>query len=116
MSLESALSAVADPTRRAICQRLAHGAATAGQLAALFPISRPAVSQHLKVLKAAGLIRPTGPGRLSAYELSPEPLFEIEAWASAVARAWQRAPLPRPHPHGSTGARAATTTVRRTAR
>ena len=58
MDLDSAFRAVADPTRRAILQRLAHGAATTGQLAALFPkISRPAVSQHLKVLREAHLIR-----------------------------------------------------------
>ncbi|NUR09429.1 MAG: winged helix-turn-helix transcriptional regulator [Nocardioidaceae bacterium] len=85
MDVGAALSAVADPTRRAICQQLAHGQATTGQLAALFPISRPAVSQHLKVLRDAGLVRSVGPGRLSAYELDPAPLLEIEAWARAVA-------------------------------
>ena len=63
--------ALADPTRRAICQRLAHGRATVGQLASLFPMSRPAVSQHLRVLKEAGLIRTESHNRLSAYELVP---------------------------------------------
>jgi DNA-binding transcriptional ArsR family regulator len=94
--LDAALLAVADPTRRAICQRLAHGRATVGQLAALFPISRPAVSQHLRVLLDAGLIRRTDSGRQSPYELSPVPLLEIEAWARSVAAAWQGAPLPAP--------------------
>jgi DNA-binding transcriptional ArsR family regulator len=95
VGLDEALAAVADPTRRAICQRLAHGRASTGQLAALFPISRPAVSQHLKVLKDAGLIRLAGEHRLSPYELVPGPLLEIEAWVAVVARSWQAAPLPR---------------------
>ena len=93
--LDRSLDAVADGTRRAILQRLAHGQATVGQLAALFPISRPAVSQHLKQLKDAGLVRTTGPGRLSAYELVPGPLIEIEAWASALVESWTHGPLPR---------------------
>lgn len=93
--IDHGLAAVADPTRRAILQRLAHGQATVGQLADLFPISRPAVSQHLKVLKDAGLVRATGPGRLSAYELDPSPLLEIERWARALADTWEHGPLPR---------------------
>ncbi len=95
MSLDEALSAVADPTRRAICQRLAHGRATVGQLAALFPISRPAVSQHLRVLKTAGLVRLAGSSRLSSYELVAEAFLEIEAWARSLVMSWQNAPLPR---------------------
>jgi DNA-binding transcriptional ArsR family regulator len=93
--LDQSLQAVADRTRRGILQRLAHGHATVGQLAALFPISRPAVSQHLKVLKDAGLVRASGPGRLSSYELAPAPLLEIEQWARALADTWEGGPLPR---------------------
>ena len=93
--LDQALVAVADSTRRAILQRLAHGQATVGQLAALFPISRPAVSQHLRVLREADLVRTSGPGRLSAYELTPAPLLEIGHWAAAVASTWANGPLPR---------------------
>jgi DNA-binding transcriptional ArsR family regulator len=96
VSLDAALAALADPTRRALCQRLAHGRATVGQLAALFPISRPAVSQHLRILKDADLVRPAGDNRLSAYELVPGPLLEVEAWARGVATTWQHAPLPVP--------------------
>lgn len=59
----------------------------------MFPISRPAVSQHLKVLKDAGLVRVVGPGRLSAYELAPAPLLEIEHWVSTLALAWAQGPL-----------------------
>ena len=58
--LDQALNAVADSTRRAILQRLAHGQATVGQLAALFPISRPAVSQHLRILRDADLVSTSG--------------------------------------------------------
>ena len=93
--LDQALQAVADATRRSILQRLAHGQATVGQLAALFPISRPAVSQHLRVLREAELVRTSGPGRLSAYELTPAPLLEIEHWASTLAASWANGPLPR---------------------
>jgi len=96
--LDVTLLAVADPTRRAICQRLAHGRATVGQLASLFPISRPAVSQHLRVLLDAGLVRRSGIHRQTPYELSPAPILEIEAWARSVAEAWQAAPLPGPFP------------------
>ena len=84
-------AALADPTRRAICQRLAHGRATVGQLAALFPMSRPAVSQHLRVLREAGLIQPESGNRLSAYELVPGPLLDVEAWAHRVVTVWERA-------------------------
>ena len=96
MDLDTCFGALADPTRRAICQRLAHGRATVGQLADLFPISRPAVSQHLRVLREADLVRPAGSNRLSAYELAPGPLLEVEAWANRVATTWQHSPLPLP--------------------
>lgn len=91
--LDQALAAAGDPTRRAIIQRLAHGSATVGQLAALFPISRPAVSQHLRVLKEAGFVRQVDASRTSAYELNPAPLLEIEDWARTLASVWERAPL-----------------------
>ena len=89
--LSATFAALADPTRRAICQRLAHGRATVGQLASLFPMSRPAVSQHLRVLREAGLIQPESGNRLSAYELVPGPLLEVEAWAHGVVTVWERA-------------------------
>ena len=95
MDLDDAISAVADPTRRAMLQRLAHGPATVGQLAALFPISRPAVSQHLRVLREAGLVRPLAAERTSPYELVPGPLFLVETWARELADRWASAPLTR---------------------
>jgi len=98
--LDQVLQAVADSTRRAILQRLAHGQATVGQLAALFPISRPAVSQHLRILRDADLVTNSGPGRLSAYQLTPAPLLEIEHWARTLATVWANGPLPSDEPSG----------------
>jgi len=95
VSLDDTLNAVADPTRRAMLQRLAFGPATVGQLAALFPISRPAVSQHLKVLRDAGLVDPLAPARTSPYELVPGPLFLVETWARELADRWTTAPASR---------------------
>ena len=95
MSLDDVLGATADGTRRAMMQRLAHGPATVGQLAALFPISRPAVSQHLRVLREAGLVRPIGSSRTSPYELVPGPLFLVESWARDVADTWSAGPTAR---------------------
>jgi DNA-binding transcriptional ArsR family regulator len=95
MGLDDALGAIADPTRRAMLQRLAHGPATVGQLAELFPISRPAVSQHLRVLREAGLARPVAAPRTSPYELVPGPLFLVETWVRGLADRWTDAPTAR---------------------
>jgi DNA-binding transcriptional ArsR family regulator len=94
-SLTGTLAAVADPTRRAVLQRLAHGPATVGQLAGLFPVSRAAVSQHLRVLRDAGLVRPTSANRLSPYELAAEPLLETEAWLRRLVETWAATPSAR---------------------
>jgi DNA-binding transcriptional ArsR family regulator len=93
VDVDAVLAAVADRTRRAMLQRLAHGPATVGQLAALFPISRPAVSQHLGVLRRAGLVRPVRPTRTAPYELVPAPLFLVETWARELADTWTAAPI-----------------------
>ena len=70
-AMANCFSALGDPTRRAIFERLAGGPRSVGELAAELPVSRPAVSQHLKVLKAAGLVadRPEGTRRL--YRVDP---------------------------------------------
>ncbi len=81
-------SALGDPTRRAIFQRLADRPRAVGELAAGFPISRPAVSQHLKVLKDAGLVvdRPSGNRRI--YEVNP---VGVDALRAQLDRFWSRA-------------------------
>lgn len=67
----AAIEALADPTRRAIVEGLRRGPLPVGQLAAPLPVSRPAVSQHLKVLAAAGLVEVSPAGNRRIYRLSP---------------------------------------------
>jgi DNA-binding transcriptional ArsR family regulator len=78
------LDALGDPTRRAICERLAGGPLAVVELAGDLPVSRPAVSQHLKVLKDAGLViaRPDGNRRL--YELDPAGAAGVRRWLDRV--------------------------------
>jgi DNA-binding transcriptional ArsR family regulator len=84
--------AIADPTRRAILDRLRKGEAAVAELAAGFAVSRPAVSKHLRVLRDARLVREhrgTGDARQRVYELSPAPLREVVAWAQDYQVFWQ---------------------------
>jgi DNA-binding transcriptional ArsR family regulator len=80
--------ALADGTRRAIVERLAHGPAAVGELARELPVSRPAVSQHLKVLKSAGLVRDRAAGTRRVYQLDPTGL---EALRADLDRFWTQA-------------------------
>ncbi|MEB2324294.1 MAG: metalloregulator ArsR/SmtB family transcription factor [Sorangiineae bacterium] len=75
------LAALADPTRRALVERLSLGEARVGELAAPFAMSLAAVSKHLAVLERAGLVRRRAEGRARLIALEPEPLRELEAWA-----------------------------------
>ena len=86
------LTAVAEGSRRRIVARLAQGPATTGQLAELFPISRPAVSQHLKILQTADVVRTTLVGRHRWHELNPDALHALAHWASDVAARHEKAP------------------------
>ena len=90
--LDDVLVAIADPGRRVLVARLAHGPATAGQLAGLLPMSRPAVSQHLRLLREAGLIRATQIGRHHWQELDPDPLLHIGEWIDAITARHRKAP------------------------
>ena len=83
-----ALAALADPTRRAIVELLADGEAAAGELAAHFPVSRPAVSRHLRVLREAGLVGVRVDGQRRLYALDPRPLSELDAWLARYRRLW----------------------------
>jgi DNA-binding transcriptional ArsR family regulator len=84
----STLSALGDPTRQAIFERLADGPLAVGELAAGLPVSRPAVSQHLKVLKQAGLVRDQAAGTRRLYELDPEGIAALRSYCD---RFWNRA-------------------------
>ena len=88
--LDLVFSALADPTRRAILARLAEGEATVNELAEPFPVSLQAVSKHLKVLEAAGLISRTRTAQWRPCRLEPEPLAEAEAWLEEYRRFWDR--------------------------
>jgi DNA-binding transcriptional ArsR family regulator len=76
----SALTALADPTRREIFERLARAPSAVGELASELPVSRPAVSQHLKVLKEAGLVVHRTHGTRNVYEIDPKGLGALRAW------------------------------------
>ena len=87
--------ALADPTRRVLVTRLAYGPATAGQLAELARMSRPAVSQHIRVLREAGLVRGSRDGRFIWYELAGDRLIEATRWLDDLADRWASAPTRR---------------------
>jgi DNA-binding transcriptional ArsR family regulator len=80
-------AALADPTRRAVFERIAAGPQSVGALAAQLPVSRPAVSQHLKVLKEAGLVRDEPRGVTRVYHLDPAGLGVIRRW---LDEQWER--------------------------
>jgi len=112
----SVFHAIADPTRRAILDRLRDGELAASELLTPFRISQPALSQHLAVLRRAGLVRQRKSGRRRLYSVEPAPLREIADWIALYDRFWteklenlgryltrQRAaslpPTPPPEPH-----------------
>lgn len=84
-------TAIADPTRRALLDRLRAGAAPVTELAAGFAMSRPAVSKHLRVLRDARLVRERRggeDGRQRIYELTAAPLRDVARWAAAYEAFW----------------------------
>lgn len=88
MTYQGALAALADPTRRALFERLADGPCAVGELAREFPVSRPAVSQHLKVLKDAGLVVDAPSGTRRIYRLDPTGVAAVRDY---FERFWRRA-------------------------
>ncbi|HEY7683807.1 MAG TPA: metalloregulator ArsR/SmtB family transcription factor [Gemmatimonadales bacterium] len=86
---DAVFRALADPTRRAILGALARGSQPVGALAQRFPVSRPAISRHLRVLRRARLVRDRREGRHRVCELTPGPLREVDAWLSHYRRFWQ---------------------------
>jgi DNA-binding transcriptional ArsR family regulator len=83
MSYGNALAALADPTRRQIFERLRAGPRPVGEIARAMPVSRPAVSQHLKVLKEAGLVADRADGTKRLYYIDPKGLAELRQWLDA---------------------------------
>jgi DNA-binding transcriptional ArsR family regulator len=83
-----ALHALGDPTRRRIVELLADREWEAGELAAQFAVSRPAVSRHLRVLREAGLVRARPEAQRRLYSLDPAPLEELDAWLARYRGFW----------------------------
>ena len=83
-------TALADPTRRHIVETLAGGESAFGDLADCFEMSRPAVSQHLKVLREAGLVSVRKDAQRRIYRLSDHGLDEVEAWLGKVREFWNQ--------------------------
>jgi DNA-binding transcriptional ArsR family regulator len=87
--LSTTLSALADPTRRAILARLAAGEASVKKLAEPFAMSLPAVSKHLKVLEHAGLITRTREAQWRPCRIAPAPLKDVASWLEQYRRLWE---------------------------
>jgi DNA-binding transcriptional ArsR family regulator len=85
-----ALAALADPTRRRIVELLAARERTAGEIVAEFDLTAPAISQHLKVLRRAGLLRVRADGQHRVQMLHPAGLAEIETWLARTIRSFER--------------------------
>jgi DNA-binding transcriptional ArsR family regulator len=85
---EVGLNALGDPTRRAIFEQLAEGPKPVGELARTLPVSRPAVSQHLRVLKTAGLVSERAEGTRRVYRIDPGGVVALRAY---FERFWDRA-------------------------
>lgn len=88
-SEEQVFDALADGTRREILDLLCGGELRAGAIADAFPVSRPAVSRHLRVLREAELVKSRREGRRRLYRLNPEPLRTVEDWVSRYEAFWE---------------------------
>src|SRR5579864_599646 len=85
---EATFQALADPTRRAVLDLLRRGSQPAGQIAGAFPVSRPAISKHLRLLRRAHLVREHRQGRHRVYQLNPEPLRAVDSWLEQYRSFW----------------------------
>ena len=88
--LNRVFQALADPTRRAVLERLSSGPASVSELAQPFQMALPSFSQHLEVLENCGLVRSRKTGRVRTYELAPQPLKEAEQWMVTQRANWER--------------------------
>jgi DNA-binding transcriptional ArsR family regulator len=85
MSLaRAALTALADPTRRQLLDCLRQGPKTVGEIAAFLPVSRPAVSQHLKLMKSARLVEERRQGRRHYFAIDPAAIAELRGYCDAI--------------------------------
>ena len=83
-------AALADPTRRSIVEMLGERPLSAGEVGAAFSASAPAISQHLKVLREADVLRMEKRAQQRIYRLNPQAMQEVQSWAAHMAQLWQR--------------------------
>jgi DNA-binding transcriptional ArsR family regulator len=83
-------AALADPSRRRIVEMLARGPLSAGEIASRFSVTASAVSQHLKTLRAARLVRARAVAQRRIYELDIDGLAELESWLDGIGPTWQK--------------------------
>lgn len=88
--IDPILHAIAEPTRRAMVERLTRGPAAVSGLAKVFPMSLPAVMQHLAVLEAANVVRSEKVGRVRTVSLNAAALRQLEQWAAMQRTDWER--------------------------
>jgi DNA-binding transcriptional ArsR family regulator len=89
-TLDDAFGVIAHPLRRELLQRLAGGEARVGELAELVPVSRPAVSQHLRLMLAAGVVVERRQGRERYYSLRRDRLGDVDRWLARLDEFWAR--------------------------
>jgi DNA-binding transcriptional ArsR family regulator len=85
---DAAFGALADPTRRAVLDLLRSGRRPAGEIARAFPVSRPAISKHLRILRRAHLVDERREGRHRLYQLNPGPLRAVDSWLEQYRSFW----------------------------
>jgi DNA-binding transcriptional ArsR family regulator len=88
--LDRVFHALADPTRRAVLERLSKGSASVGELAEPFPMALPSFMQHLNVLEKSALVFSQKTGRVRTYRLAPEPLKDAEHWMAKQRTLWEK--------------------------
>jgi DNA-binding transcriptional ArsR family regulator len=86
---DAVFSALSDPTRRAVLDLLRSGSLPAGQIAQAFPVSRPAISKHLRLLRRAHLVKEVRRSRHRFYSLNPAPLKTVDAWLNRYRVFWE---------------------------
>src|SRR6202161_1834170 len=87
-STEATFQVLADPTTRAVLDLLRKGTQPAGEIARAFPVSRPAISKHLRLLRRAHLVQERREGRHRLYQLNAEPLKAVDAWLEQYRAFW----------------------------
>ena len=88
-SLAASLATLADPTRRRIVELLAERELSAGEIAARFALSAPAISQHLRALREAALVRVRAEAQRRIYELDPDGFAALDHWLAQIRQSWR---------------------------